>query len=111
MARGESTLTPEQYRSLIEEYGIRFDGPIPSKDWPTQYVDIFRPIHDIKSLKYEEYSPNERRAMITVAEIKDRVARLNRIAYTCRMHQENEATWRGLAEPDIVSRFATEVTW
>ena len=111
MAKGDPKLTPEQHRSLIEEYDICFDGPVPSEDWPTQYVDIFRPVHDIKRLRYEEYKPNERRALLTVAEIKDRVARLNRIAYNCRKQRVNEATWRGLTEPDIVSRFATEVTW
>jgi hypothetical protein len=111
MAKGEPKLTPEQHRSLIEEYDICFDGPIPSSGWPTQYVDIFRPVHDIKRLRYEEYKPNERRAMLTVAEMKDRIARLNRIASSCRKQRENEATWRGLTEPEIVSRFAAEVTW
>ena len=111
MAKGDPKLTPEQYRSLIEEYDICFDGPVPPEDWPTQYVDIFSQVHDIKRLRYEEYKPNERRAILTVAEIKNRVARLNRIAYNCRKQRENEATWRGLTEPEIVSRFATEVTW
>jgi hypothetical protein len=111
MAKGDLKLTPEQYRRLIKEYDICFDGPVPSEDWPTQYVDIFRPVHDIKRLRYEEYKPNEKRALLTVAEIKGRVARLNRIAYNCRGQRVNEATWRGLTEPDIVSRFAAEVTW
>ena len=111
MPRGDPKLTPEQHRSLIEEYDICFDGPVSSSDWPTQYVDIFRPVHDIGRLRYEEYKPNERRAMLTVAEMKDRIARLNHIASNCRKQRENEATWRGLTEPEIVSRFAAEVTW
>jgi hypothetical protein len=111
MPKGDPKLTPEKHRSLIEEYDICFDGPIPSSRWPTQYVDIFRPLHDIKHLRYEEYKPNERRAILTVAEMKDRIARLNRIASNCRKQLENEATWRGLTEPEIVSRLAAEVTW
>ena len=49
--------------------------------------------------------------MLSVAEIKNRVARLNRIAYDCRKRRENEATWRGLTESEIVSRFDAEVAW
>lgn len=111
MAKGDPKLTAEQHRKLVEKYNIHFDGPIPASSWPAQYVQVFRNIRDIARVRYEEYKPSERRKMITVAEMKDRVAKLNRIAYSCRKQRENEATWRGLTEPEIVSRFAAEVAW
>src|SRR4051794_13215529 len=111
MPRSDPKLTPEQHRTLVEEYNIHFEGPIASSSWPEQYVEIFQPIRDMGRLLYEEYKPNERRGVRTVAEMKDRVARLNRIGYSCRKQRENEATWRGLAEPEIVSRFFSEVMW
>jgi hypothetical protein len=110
-ARRETKLTDEQHRKLVEEYNIHFDGPIPPSRWPNRYAEVFRNILDIKSLRYDEYRPNERRGLLAVAEMKDRVAKLTRIAYSCRKQRENEATWRGLTEPEIVSRFAAEATW
>jgi hypothetical protein len=111
MAKGDPKLKPEQHRNLVERYNIHFDGPILPSSWPDQYVNIFGNFREIKCLRYEEYKPNERRGVRAVAEMKDRVARLNRIAHSCRKQRENEPTWRGLTEPEIVSRFIAEVAW
>lgn len=100
-------LTAEQHRELAEEYNICFDGPTPPSSWPVQYAEIFRNIRDIERLRYDEYGPNEKRGML----MKDRVVRLTRIAYNCRKQRENEATWRGHTEPEVVSRFDAEVVW
>lgn len=104
-------LTAEEHRNLVKAYNIHFDGPRPPSSWPDQYAEIFRIIYDIKGLRYEDYKASERRGMLAVAEMKNRVARLNHIAQICRDQRENEATWRGLTEPEIVSRFAAEVRW
>jgi hypothetical protein len=104
-------LTPEKHRGLIEEYDVCFDGPIPPSSWPVQYMDIFRNIRDIERLRYDEYGANEKRGMLSVGEMKERVLRLIRIAYNCRKQRENEATWRGHTEPEVVSRFNAEVVW
>jgi len=104
-------LTAEQHRELVEEYNIYFDGPIPPSSWPVQYTEIFRNIRDIQHLRYDEYGPNEKRGPSTVTQMKNRVLNLNRIAYTCRKQRENEATWRGQTEPEIVFRFGVEVVW
>jgi hypothetical protein len=104
-------LTPEEYRKLIETYNIHFDGPIPSSTWPVEYGKIFQNIRDIERLRFDEYGPNEKRGLLPVAEMKDRVARVNRIAFNCRRQLENEATWRAHAEPEIFSRFDAEVVW
>jgi hypothetical protein len=111
MAKHGPRLKPEQHRKLVKEYNILFEGPIPPSSWPPKYAEIFQNIRDIKHLLYEEYKPNDRRSMLAVAEMKDRVVKLNRIAHSCRKQRENEPTWRGLTEPEVVSRFAAEVVW
>jgi hypothetical protein len=103
--------TSDNYRGLIEEHDVFFDGPVPPSCWPTQYADIFRNIRDIERLRFDEYGPNENRGTLSVAEMKDRVVRLIRIAYNCLRQRENEPTWRGHTEPEVISRFNAEVVW
>jgi hypothetical protein len=111
MAPRRAQLKPEAVQKLIKEYNINFEGISPPSEWPAQYAEVFRIIYDIKNLAYEEYEPNGRRTTLAVAEMKDRVAKLNRIARSCLDQRENEATWRGLTEPQIVFRFDAEVKW
>ena len=112
MPKGGPKLTPEQHRQLAEKYNIHFEyGPIDPALWPSQHAETFHIIDEIRRLRYQEYVPSERRGALAVAEMKGRVARLNRTAQSCRKQLENEATWRGLTEPDIISRFAAEVAW
>jgi hypothetical protein len=111
MATRRARLKPEELRKLMNEYSINFEGILPPSEWPVQYAELFRKIYDIKNLAYEEYQPGERRTTLAVAEMKDRVAKLNRIARTCLYQDGNEATWRGLTEHQIVSRFDEEVKW
>jgi hypothetical protein len=111
MTRRGRRLTAEEHRRLVEEYNIHFEGPTTPSEWPGQYINTLRVIYDIKDLRYDGYKSSERRSMLAIAEMKDRVGRLNRIACNCRKQRENEATWRGLTEPEIVSRFAAEVAW
>lgn len=111
MAPGRARLKPEELRKLMKEYDINFEGVLPPSEWPVQYAELFRKIYDIKHLAYEEYKPSERRTILAVAEMKDRVAKLNRISRSCLDQDGNEATWRGLTEHQIVSRFDEEVKW
>lgn len=111
MAPRKSKPTPDEHRKLVKQYNIHFDGGTQPSRWPTQYAHIFQKVLDIKRLGYDDYKPSETRRMAAVAEMKDRIAKLNRIAHTCRDQRENEATWRGLTEPEIVCRFAEEVAW
>lgn len=102
---------PKDVRDLIEEYNISFDGPIPPSSWPVLYRDIFQNIRDIERLRFDEYGPNEKRGMLSVAEMKVRVRRLIRIAQDCRKQRKNEVGWRLHTEPEIVSRLIAEVVW
>lgn len=111
MATRRPKLRPEELRKLIKEYNINFDGILPPSEWPAQYAELFRKIYDIKNLAYEEYKPSERRTTLAVTEMKDRVAKLSRIARSCLLQDANEPTWRGLTESHIFSRFDAEVKW
>lgn len=102
---------PKEHRELIEDHDIYFDGPIPPSSWPVHYSKIFQNIRDIERLRFDEYGSNEKRGILPVAEMKKRVSKLNGIAYKCRKQRENEATWRGHTEPEVISRFDAEVLW
>jgi hypothetical protein len=114
MAEGTQATTlsgAERLRSWIAKYKIVFEGPLPSRKWPHQYSTIFRSIRDIDRVRFEDYAPNEYRGLLTVSEIKARVANINKIAYTCRRARANEQTWRLKMEHWIIWRFDAEVAW
>lgn len=101
----------ERLRSWISKYNIIFEGPLPSRNWPHQYEDIFRSIRDIDRIRFEEYTPNGDRGLLTVSEMKARVVNINKIAYICRRARANESTWRLKMEHWILWRFDAEVAW
>jgi hypothetical protein len=101
----------ELLRQRIRDYGIVFEGPRPSQQWPSHYAGVFSKIHNIDRVRFDEYRPDENRGLLAVAQVKDRVVTLNEIAYHLRQNRENEQTWRLQTEPLIMSRFNSEVEW
>jgi hypothetical protein len=101
-------LTDDQFRDLIEEYGIYFDGPIHKSSWPAQYADIFQKIKDISRSEFDDRgTTHDERG----PSLRSRASKLSKVAYSCRKRRENEATWRLHTEPLVVSRFGTEFVW
>ena len=104
-------LSKRELRELIRKHGIRFEGPIPQKDWPWRYAHHFQAIRKISRVWYDDYKvdhciPRERRKAF-----KNRINHLRKWAY--RLLDDvntNESEWRDF-EPYILQRFDERVIW
>lgn len=101
----------EKYHNLIAEHKIVFEGPTPSEQWPLQYAHIFREVHELDRIRYNEYVPNRNRGFLTVSEVKVKAVRLTKVSYELREGGENENTWRLRTEPILLDRFEDEIAW
>src|SRR5665213_2765733 len=92
-------LNADQLHDMIKEYDIHFDGPVSSSEWPLPHVQTFQSVRDVDRVRYEEYGPDEKRGLLAVAQMKERVHKLIRTGTNCRKQRENESTWRNHTEP------------
>ncbi|KAF2250070.1 hypothetical protein BU26DRAFT_518526 [Trematosphaeria pertusa] len=113
-------LSKEQVRDLLRNYGIRFEGPVPPRDWPSEHERHFHAIRDISYIRYDDYKHNrnverERRRLY-----KQRANKLRQKASDLLEDLSiNEATWRAaleqvVSEPfeqDVVCRRCGDETW
>jgi hypothetical protein len=100
----------------MEEYGIAFDGPLLSRDWPPPYRQTFETIRQIGRENYETYGNDGRldgrlAVLANVPQIKRRACELRTEAYRCREQRVNEATWRWETERFVLSPFKAEAVW
>lgn len=109
--RNATTLKRRRFRELIANHDIEFRGPIPPSKWPERYKNIFDRIRDIDRERFDEYQPGERRAILSVAQMKERVRKLVSATAAARRELVNEYTLRLRTEPHVVARFETEVIW
>lgn len=98
--------------NLAVEYGIHFEGPVPSSQWPRRYRHLFQVIRVISSNHYDDYekrtdlNPKLKRKQI------DRVRELRLSATALRKDFEcNEEVWRDSIEVKVVWRFDQEIIW
>ena len=110
-SKGKGACEENKNHELIADHDIVFEGPKPSEKWPPQYANIFREVHEIDRVRYNEYDQNEDRGLLTVSEVKGKAVRLTTVSSDLREDGENEDTWRLHTEPVIVNRFELEVAW
>lgn len=105
-------LSKEQVRDLLRNYGIRFEGPVPPRDWPSEHERHFHAIRDISYIRYDDYKHNrnverERRRLY-----KQRANKLRQKASDLLEDLSiNEATWRAALEQVVSEPFEQDVVW
>ncbi|KAF2181384.1 hypothetical protein K469DRAFT_692222 [Zopfia rhizophila CBS 207.26] len=104
-------LPKEDFRQLIRNYGIRFEGPVPPKVWPSQHKHHFQAIRKIDTIQYDDYKVNQLIPKERREDFRNRVNYLREKAYNLLDDvKANEATWREL-ELSILKRFDERVIW
>ncbi|KAF2818783.1 hypothetical protein CC86DRAFT_460914 [Ophiobolus disseminans] len=94
-----------EYRQLVREKGIRFEGPAPPRDWPTEFKRHFQVIRSIESTRYEDYRTDRSIPRSRRLEFCDRVRYFRNKVYDFLDDTSvNETTWREL-EQKILERF------
>lgn len=99
-------------KQLMDNFSIKFEGPVPPTDWPLLYSHHFNVIRDIWSARYDDYMKRTDINAQKKAEQHERVVKLRKNAYSLRQDLGiNESTWRDLVEPKVVNIFGEEVIW
>lgn len=108
----KARLTKEQLKRLVDDYNIKFEGPVPPKQWPTKYSHLFQVIRDIWANRYDDYKDRTDLDQKTIRKQKARVRDLRTNASRLRTDFAiNENTWRDLIEKPVIGRFDQEVVW
>ena len=101
----------EELLALIKDHNIHFDGPVPPRQWPSQYRHHFQVIHEIGRVRYAEYKLDKKVPRGRVKDFRNRVYSLREKAYHFLDNPSlNETTWRDLEQP-ILKRFDERVIW
>lgn len=104
--------TKEQLKGLVDEYNIKFEGPVPPKLWPSQYNHLFHVIRDIWVNRYDDYIQRTDISQKTVRGLRARVRDLRTNASRLRTDFGiNEETWRASIETLVFRRFDQEIVW
>ena len=101
----------EEYRALMKEWEISFDGPIQPSSWPAEYAKRFQVIRNISRIWFDEYSQSLKFDKLSVADKKARIRALVISARYCRENGVEESTWRTETENKVVARFSAELVW
>jgi hypothetical protein len=108
----KAKLSKELLKSLVDDYSINFEGPVPPRQWPTQYSHLFQVIRNIWANRYDKYIIRTDIDQKTVRKQKARVRDLRTRATSLRKDFGiNEDTWRGLIETPVMGRFDQEIVW
>ncbi|KAH7083964.1 hypothetical protein FB567DRAFT_530338 [Paraphoma chrysanthemicola] len=98
-----------ELRALIREHGIRFEGPVPRRNWPKRYAHHFQTIRDISRVWYDEYKADRTISRKRRSDFKKRANHLREMAYHLLDDvKTNEPTWRDF-EPYVLQRFSEPV--
>jgi hypothetical protein len=110
---GKREPTVEELKRLLQDHRIEFVGPVPPREWPTEYEHLFRTIRDIRNCVAEEYGQNTTGSRsFFAADQHDRVRQIRHAAARLRQNVSySESTWRELVETIVVDRFKKEVLW
>ena len=101
----------ERLKTLLEEYQIKFVGPVPPIQWPVQYRHHFHIIREIWAVRYDQYSKRKDLDKRILEKQRKRVKGLREKAYSLRQEiKTTEGTWRE-AEKQVFKRFNKEVLW
>lgn len=108
----KTKLSKEHWKRHIDDYSINFEGPVPPKQWPTQYSHLFQVIRDIWANRYDEYIKRTDIDRKSVRKLQKRVRDLRTKASSLRADFGiNEETWRSLMETPVMGRFDQEIVW
>jgi hypothetical protein len=108
----KAKLSKEQLKGLVDEYDINFEGPVPPRQWPTQYSHLFQVIRNIWANRYDKYITRTDIDQKTIRKQIARVRDLRTRATSLRMDFGiNEDTWRSLIENPVMGRFDQEIVW
>ena len=103
--------TKEEFYQLTRDYNIRFEGPVPPRDWPGQYKHLFYTVRKIDTIRYDDYKTNSRILKERREKFRVRVNTLRQKAYTFLNDvKTNETTWRDLERP-IFEIFEEHGVW
>lgn len=102
----------QELKGLIEQYGIKFEGPVPPHKWPRKQKHLFQVIRDIWANRYDEYKKRTGGDETILLNHLKRVRNLRNNAYRLRAGINiNEGTWRGVVETLVFGRFDEEIVW
>lgn len=108
----KAKLTKEHLKGLVNECNIKFEGPVPPRQWPSQYSYLFHVIRDIWANRYDDYKERIDIDQKTIRKQRNRVRDLCTNASRLRTDfRTNEDTWRALIEPLVFRRFDQEIVW
>jgi hypothetical protein len=104
-------LSKGDFRELVRQKGIRFEGPAPPREWPPEYASHFNIIRCIETTRYDNYRANLEITRQHRDALRERVQYLRKKAYAFLDDATvNEATWREL-EQHVLKRFDEHVIW
>jgi hypothetical protein len=102
----------EELMSLVGRYGIKFEGPVPPRKWPTQYKHLFQVPRSIWANRYDDFIERTDIDPKTIWKQRKRVRDLCIDASKLRKDNGvNEMGWRDLVEKSVIRRFDLEVIW
>ncbi|CAI6338264.1 unnamed protein product [Periconia digitata] len=100
----------DDFKHLMESFSIKFEGPVPPKQWPPLYSHHFAVIRNIFSTRYDDYMAQTDVDAKRKEVQRKRVEKLRRIAYGLRPDLHiNESTWRAKVEPVVIEIFEERV--
>ncbi|KAF4633227.1 hypothetical protein G7Y89_g4891 [Cudoniella acicularis] len=105
MAPKKANLPKEQLQKLVADYNLKFEGPVPPKQWPTQYSHLFQVIRNIWANRYDDYIIRTDTDQKTVRRQKARVRDLR--TNVSRLRTDfgiNEDIWRDSIEKPVIGR-------
>ena len=108
-SENEPARAPPDLGTLLSLYKISFVHY--SLGWPNEYERLFQ---DIKSIGYEQYNnfrPTQTSDDLTVAQTKERVFELVKVANADYRSSVNEQTLSVHTEPRVFRRFESEIVW
>jgi len=96
----------------LEQFDIRFEGPVPPTEWPGRYRHHFQVIRDIWANRYDNYSQRIGGAQKAVNKYRNRVKTIVDEAATFRENTgRNESTWRASIENSVLEYLKKEIRW
>ncbi|PMD30617.1 hypothetical protein L207DRAFT_573440 [Hyaloscypha variabilis F] len=102
--------TKKQLKEKVDEYNIKFEGPVPPRLWPSPYSYLFHVIRDIWANRYDDYIKRTDISQKAIRGHRARVRDLRTNAYRLRTDFGiNEETWRASIEALVFRRFDQEI--
>jgi hypothetical protein len=104
-------LSKVEFRQLIRKKRIRFEGPVPPRQWPNEHKHHFEVVRTISDVRYDIYNTSQNIPETHRHDFRERVHYMRKRAYELLDDiTTNEPTWREL-ETLVFKRFDEETLW